>query len=581
MAHRNRFQPPFPTTAAPLLTALVLATGSMSAHALDLGRLQILSGVGEPLRAEIEIPSVSAEESRGLRAQIAAPRAFQQAGMEYNPALEGLVSRIENRSGGRVVIVLQGNKPVRDNFIDLILEAQWATGQMARNYALLLNSATDKPTAPTPTAPSPAAAASPVAPATPAPSATPPTWASANQAEVLLPRAEYNTQNVPVYRFETVEAPQTTVYATPSAARANKQGEELPAPPSPAVQANPADRSGRTITVAAGQTASQLAQTHMPGAASQDQVLVAMLKNNPDAFIQNNVNLLRAGAALRMPSSEQAQQTSAEEARQMVLAQSRDFAAHAHRLAQQPLQVNKGANREAEGKVTTKVPARPEAGASQDTLTLSKSLPDKNSQEAQVAAAREAKDSAEQVAQLQKNIEALHSLATAASAAAPATQAAPAQDAPAATATTTTEQDKANAPADAEAAKPLWPWGAGLLAALLGLWWMRRRQNDTPPVFAPSYDDEPATANPSTSSLPSEVVGLDLDLPADPTPQAKPSEAPAQAAPQDTDTAKLALAEQLLAKGDQDLARALLQSVASTGNEALRAKALQLLVLLQ
>lgn len=551
MTSRTRLHTLCPFAVRPLLAALAIATGSMSAQALTLGRLQTLSGMGEPLLAEVEITSATPEELQGLRAQIAAPRAFKQAGMEFNPALEGLSPRIESRAGGRSFIVMQGSKPVRDTFIDLILETQWSTGQLVRNYALLLNSATDKPAQTTAgTAAAPAARVALPATAVPSP-------VSAGQ-DLGQPRVEYNAQNVPVYRFDTPasSAPATSASPAPSAM------------PAPAVQANAAGSSDGTVTVLAGQTASQLALANMPSAVSLDQMLVAMLRNNPRAFIEDNVNLVRAGAVLRMPTAEQAQQTPHQEARQIVLAQTRDFAAYARRLAESPLKVSEGPGRESSGKVSAEVQTKPEQD-NQDTLTLSKSQITKNSAEAKVAAAREAKEAADQVADLNKNIEELNSLMSAASAAKPAT----------------TEPTLPGASENVQG-KPLWMWGAGLLALLLGLLlWKRQRREASHASFSPSYDDEPSAPAPAAASIPPSMAGIDLNLPANPVPmpQAAPQPMPqtpagTAAAPlQDTDSAKLQLAQLLLAKGDRDIARTLVQSVAATGSDALKARALQLL----
>lgn len=521
-----------PFAVRPLLAALAIATGSMSAQALTLGRLQTLSGMGEPLLAEVEITSVTPEEAQGLRAQIAAPRAFKQAGMEFNPALEGLTSRIENRSGGRSFIVLQGRKPVQDTFIDLILETQWSTGQLVRNYALLLNSATDK--AQPPTASPPAKVALPAAAAT------------APAAESQEPRVEYNAQNVPVYRFDNI-ASGTASAAAPSGLA------------TPAVQAHPSASSDQTVTVSAGQTASHLALAHMPSSVSLDQMLVAMLKNNPGAFIEENVNLVRAGAVLRMPSAEQALQTSPQEARQIVLAQTRDFAAYARRLAESPLQVTQGTGRESSGKVSADVQS-PTTQDAQDTLTLSKPQMAKDNAEAKVAAEREAKESAEQAADLKKNIEDLNSLMAAASAAKPSTATPVLAGA-----------------SDASPGKPLWMWGAGALALLLGLlMWKRNRRHASQATFAPSYDDEPAAAAGNASSIPPSMAGIDLDLPANPAAAVPASGTPPQAT-QNTDGAKLELAQLLLAKGDKDIARTLVESVATSGAGELKMRALQML----
>jgi pilus assembly protein FimV len=123
------------------ISAGVLLACSLPSHALTLGKFQSLSGMGEPLRAEVEVTQFTPDELRGLQAQLASPSSFRQAGMEYNAALNDVVARVENRSDGRPFIVLNGRTPVQDSFIDLILEAQWSTGRAVKNYALLLNSA--------------------------------------------------------------------------------------------------------------------------------------------------------------------------------------------------------------------------------------------------------------------------------------------------------------------------------------------------------------------------------------------------------------------------------------------------------
>jgi len=459
MATRNWLPATRATFVCPMLTALALATGSMSAHALALGRFQVLSSMGEPLRAEIEISLASAEESQGLRAQIAPLRNFQQAGMEFNPALEGVSATIDNR-GGRLFVVLQGRKPMQDTFVDLILETQWSTGRLVRNYALLLNLAPPK------------------TPATPA------------QAPVVLPASPPSPASTsPARADDQPPASATERPASPDAIPSTPPAVRDTAPmPAPALKSAAPAPQLQGITVAPGQTASHLALANMPASVSLDQMLVAMLRNNPEAFIEDNVNLIRAGAVLQMPSAEQAQQTSAHEARQIVIAQTRDFVAYSRRLAESPLQVVNGPNRETSGKVTTEVQTSPGALDSQDTLTLSKSQVGKSKAEVKVAADREAREASEQVAELNKNIDELNSLVAAASAKRTST------DVPSTSSGWTVQ--------DGLAGKPLWMWGAGL-AALLGLLlWKRNRNSSTDDSYAPSYDDIPYSTPPAAPSAP-------------------------------------------------------------------------------
>ena len=531
------------TLARPFLAAVVIATGSMSSHALSLGRLQVLSGMGEPLRAEVEVNPSSPEQLQNLRAQLAPVSSFQQAGMEYNRALEGLSASVEQRNG-RTFIVLLGRQPVQDNFVDLILETQWSTGRLVRNYALLLNAATPKPlqsSAPHTGNAMPAAAS--------------PAVSSSRLSEPVA--VEYNTQNIPVYRFGSAAD------ASPAANRTAS-----PAPPEkpmamPAVQSAAPTASANTVTVARGQTASHLAVAHMSGSVSLDQMLIAMLRHNPHAFIEGNVNLIRAGAELQMPSVQQAMQVPVLEARQIVLAQTEDFAAYTRRLAESPLAVVNGSAREVSGKVSARVQTHPDLQASQDTLTLSKTQIGQTSAEVRIAAEREAREASEQMAELSQNIKELNSMVSAA---------ASARTSPPAEGLASTSQDGPQP-------KPIWMWGAGLAALLMGLLlWRRNRQSPASPNFAPSYDDLPEPALPSgveSTGIPAAMSRIDLNLPTDA--QSAAPQPPIDDTANETNIAKLELARLLLAKGDVEIARTLIESVVASGTDEQKASAHELL----
>ena len=318
------------------LGALVFSAWVLPAAALDLGRLQILSGMGEPLRAEIEVAQASPEELRTLRAQLASPGSFSQAGMEFNPALNGVTASLQNRPNGSPVITLNGRAPIQENFIDLILEAQTSSGKLTKNYALLLNSVSDRlarSSSPLASANSPQLPVVPplVQPIPAAAAPLRPVEASASPNPLNATSVELNAKNIPVYRFAPVDntqAPRTQ----PSATETNASTAALRAP---AVQARPKgnepsrETGDRSIKVRPGDTASRLAIRYLGGQASLDQMMLAMLKANPDAFIQGNVNLVKAGAVLRIPDLGEATQIPSDEARKTVIAQTKEFAEYA------------------------------------------------------------------------------------------------------------------------------------------------------------------------------------------------------------------------------------------------------------
>ena len=561
------------------ISALMVSAWGLPTVALELGRLQLQSAIGEPLRAELEIAKALPEELLSLRAQLASPESFRKAGMEFNPALKGVTATVRTASNGSSVIALSGRVPVQDNFVDLVIESQWATGNLVKNYAVLLNSVNEKGSAATPSAmPAVQLAVLPSSAETLRPAAT---VSSLNAVSV-----ELNAQKVPVYRFEPVDN-------KPAVSRGTSRTVQQPSAPetAPAVQAQPKFNSARhnadTVTVTHGDTASRLAMRHLASNISLDQMLLAMLKANPEAFIQDNVNLIKAGAVLRMPSAEEASQISRGEARQTVIAQTRDFAEYARRLAESPMVVGSRNTREMSGKVEADVQNVGSLSPQQDKLTLSKSQVSMDSAEAKLAAKREADDNAAQLAALNKNLKDLEALA---------------QPRPSASSTGSTQTTGLASPApDASAPvgqlsllekinanKDIWIWAATLLGLMLLLvLWIQKKTKPEEDVFAPSYNDipetgiQPPTQQADAPSIPPQMASIDLNLNSAPShmtsaPVTPPAAMPV-AAHDETENTKLNLASQLLAKGDNDLARALILSVASSATGDLKSRALQML----
>ncbi len=536
------------------VSAGVLLACSLPSHALTLGKFQSLSGMGEPLRAEVEVTQFTPDELRGLQAQLATPSSFRQAGMEYNAALNDVVARVENRSDGRPFIVLNGRTPVQDSFIDLILEAQWSTGRAVKNYALLLNSAKsiadNRPSSwAAPQRIQPDVIASPI---TLARAASPAVSPVSGDGSLTPSSVEVNANQVPVYRFDGTGAAPA---AAPSAIAANATP---PAAYAPAPRHTTFMAGDDTLTVNPGDTASNLIMGRLPANVSTDQMLLALVRANPNAFIEGNVNLVRAGTVLRMPKAGEATQISRAEARQTVIAQNRDFAAYARRVAESPLLVGSAQSREMSGSVAKESPSAPSASAKQDKLTLSNAQVGNDSAEAKLAAEREAKDAADQLGALNKNMQDLEALAKGSKTESAVTVSSKLPDT--SSSPSLVDQLSQN--------QSVWAWVMGALLALLGLvLWSRRKSAKSNEVFAPSYDDVPSQQVAPSTSIPPQMAGIDLNL----------NNSPAPAVHDATEQNKLALASQLLASGDKDLARTLIMSVASTASGDLKARALQML----
>jgi len=124
--------------AAPVVCAALLGLISPQAMALSLGRVVVQSALGEPLRADIDFLELSPEEASTLSTTIASPEAFRAAGLAYLPAVSGLQASLQKRADGRMFVRLSSSGPMTESFFDLLLEANWASGRLLRDYTLLL-----------------------------------------------------------------------------------------------------------------------------------------------------------------------------------------------------------------------------------------------------------------------------------------------------------------------------------------------------------------------------------------------------------------------------------------------------------
>lgn len=404
--------------------ALVAGLHAPDAWALALGRATVQSALGEPLRAEIDVPSITADEASSLSLRIGGAEAFRAAGMDMNALLSDVQFNVVRRADGRTTIRLQSSRPVTEPFLDLIVEAEWAAGRMVRGYTMLFDPPALRAAQQTPAAPllpaTPAAAARPAAPTQPAPQAT------------------------------TMPAPAPAAAQAPASRPAAVRPAPAPAP-APAAAARTND-----VMVRPGDTAGRIAAAHKPANVSLDQMLVALLQNNPHAFIGDNVNRMKAGVVLNLPDAAQAAAVDASTARRTIAAQSRDFNEFRRRLAGAASTVpSTPGSRESSGRLQTEVQDKAAPAPTPDRLTLSKGAAAPAGKEADIAQQRAQQDNSTRVAELSRNIEELNKLQAGQAAPAPApAPAAPAAAPPAAEPTPTATSPAAAPTAPAPTAEP-------------------------------------------------------------------------------------------------------------------------------
>ena len=306
------------------------------AHAAGLGKLTILSALGQPLSAEIDLVSVQKDELATLAARLAAPEAFTQANIQYSPALVGVRLSIEKRAQGQPYIKISSSRPVNEPFLSLLVELSWAQGRLVREYTALVDPPGFTPGAPT----------------------------SAPYVAVAPPAA---SETKPVVR-----GPQAPAAADAGEAKPGVKGT---AGPRRAAATGNAD-SKEYGPVKRGETLAKIAASVKPEAVTLEQMLVNLYRSNPDAF-DGNMNRLKTGKILRVPEKEQIADTGQSEAVKEIRVQAANWNAYRQKLAgaagETPARESK---RAASGKITTAVDDKASGKeAPKEVLKLSKGEP--------------------------------------------------------------------------------------------------------------------------------------------------------------------------------------------------------------
>ena len=324
------------------LAALLVALLPCVAGAAGLGRITVLTAIGQPLIAEIELVAVTPQELSSLSARLALPDTYRQANLQYNVSLTGARLTIEKRRDGQPFIKIATTRAVSEPFIDLLVELTWASGRLSREYTALL----DPPGIP-PLAPAPLISAAPEARPAPAPApiTTPTPMTTPEPTLTIEPRA-----------------PVAPVAVAPVISR-------------PAVAASMA-ASKEYGPIERGETLGKIARNVMPEGVTLEQMLVALYRTNPDAFIRKNLNLVRTGKILRVPDREEVETAVA---RDDAVAEYRthvaDWNDYRQKVAEGAVSVPAEGRTAVSGKITTKVEDKTTAGEPKDVVKPSKGEP--------------------------------------------------------------------------------------------------------------------------------------------------------------------------------------------------------------
>ncbi len=240
------------TSLAVLLQVLVFN----QAQAAGLGKMRVLSALGAPFNAEVELTNVRPEEEGNMAVRIAAPEVFKQAGIDYNPALPAIRATLSG-DASNPKIILNSASAINEPLLELLVEMSWQSGRLVRQYTVLLdpiNPVNDT-----------------TASNEPIQAPVPEVASLVNVASIAANNVNQNTATIP-----TAALPLSSALTPPRAAQKNS-----------------------SYDVQRGDTLFGIASRLSGSDGYQVKALMAtLLRNNPHAFINNNINRLKAGVVL-------------------------------------------------------------------------------------------------------------------------------------------------------------------------------------------------------------------------------------------------------------------------------------------
>jgi pilus assembly protein FimV len=253
-----------------ILVLLVLFAPTV-VNALGLGKLELQSALNQPFKARVELLSATADALDSLKVSLADLEAFERAGIQRTFLLTNLRFRVEETEKGPDYIKIYSSETIREPFLNFLLEINWSKGRLFREYTVLL----DPPMYTVP---------------------------GSKKKAVLHPRTPiveidsddhhvvYDLDYKPESKTRVSQStPVTPSYEPPSSYAA-----------SPTISYAGSGDYGPAVT---GDTLSSIAEARPDSSVSIQQMMLAILNANPEAFIENNINGLKRGAILQIPDA--------------------------------------------------------------------------------------------------------------------------------------------------------------------------------------------------------------------------------------------------------------------------------------
>ncbi|HHB93292.1 MAG TPA: LysM peptidoglycan-binding domain-containing protein, partial [Thioploca sp.] len=234
------------------ITFLILMIVALNINALGLSHIQVYSKLNEPLNSKINILSIPKGKSNVVRVNLASARAFRRAGLDRPFILTKIDFTVQKISKTSAVITVSSKQPIKEPFLNFLVEVSWPGGRILREYTVLLDPPLYKPIS----------------------------------AKKLITR-DTKLAIKPKY-------PPIQKRVKPKKRVTKKRVTKKRVTTKPV--------KGSSYTVFKNDTLSQIAQRTRPAGVSLNEQMQKIYRNNPKAFINGDKNRIKRGKVLKIPN---------------------------------------------------------------------------------------------------------------------------------------------------------------------------------------------------------------------------------------------------------------------------------------
>ena len=266
--------------------------------AAGLGKLSVNSGLGEPLKAEIDLLSVTPDELSSLSAAIASEEAYALQGIQRLGVHSNIKVELAKNPDGSPVLRLRSQQPIDDPYLDMLIQVDWASGRLLREYTILLD---------------------------------PPGYKQSLSEEPAV-----SVINKPGSAISGSTSTQSGAYAatasqpvsgkTKSSKKSSVKNTQSSEPSAEMAEAY-------ELTTQRGDTLNAIAKEVQVDGISLDQMLVGLFEANKSAFVDGNMNRLKVGQIVKIPSKDALSAVSPKQAAKEVKVHSANWNAYRNSLA--------------------------------------------------------------------------------------------------------------------------------------------------------------------------------------------------------------------------------------------------------